>query len=257
MKNSVLISSLLLMTSLTGCSTEYNLATRQQETLMYSTDREVQIGFSVSQKVDEKYDIVEDVDVNARVERLFNRLVEVSDRKDIVYFIKVIEEDEMINAFSLPGGYVYLFSGLVEKARSDDELAGVIAHEIGHITARHGVKRLQAAYGAMILTAAAAAADGGIGAGVNLTMNTILSEYSQEDEFEADRLAVKYMRKAGFDPYGVEEFFDVLRKEQDKEIRPIMYFRSHPHIPQRKAKIRQEITGQIEFRDYLNLIDGQ
>ena len=102
-----------------GCTTEYNLATKKQETLFYDTEREIKIGDTVAPKIEAQYDMVTDVDVNERVERILDRIVAVCDRKDLIYFIKVIDDD-LINAVSLPGGYIYLFRGLIEKVDNDD-----------------------------------------------------------------------------------------------------------------------------------------
>lgn len=250
-KYGVPVLSVLFAFGLYGCSSEYNLATRQHETLMYNTDKEVKIGDSVARQVEAQYKMVTDVDVNERAQRIMTRLVEVTDRKDVVFFIKVIDDDIM-NAVSLPGGYIYLFRGLLEKMDSDDEIAGVVAHEMGHITARHAVKRIQAAYGAMVLEIAAVQAGGGNAAA--LALNTIFSSYSQADEFEADRLAVKYIRAAGYDPNAVVTVLRKLREHEVKEpTRQFSYWRTHPYIAQRIAAANKEISGTLEFRDYLNL----
>ena len=136
------VSAAVLFFICPGCSSEYNLATKQQETLIYDADKEVDLGAKVARQIEKHYKINTDVDVNERVEKILKRIVAVCDRKDIVYFIKVINEDYM-NAASLPGGYVYVFQGLLDKIDNDDQLAGVIAHEVGHINARHAVKQIQ------------------------------------------------------------------------------------------------------------------
>lgn len=254
-KVGVSLLSLFLCVGFMGCSTEFNLATQQQETLIYTTDKEIRMGVNMAAKWNDHYDINTDVDVNARVEGLLAKIVAVSDRKDIVYFIKVIDDEEIVNAVSLPGGYIYIFKGLLEKVKDDTELAGVIAHEVAHITARHAVKRLQNAYGALLLQVASTQAGGNVAGGVGLALNTIFMEYSLHDEFESDRLAVKYLRKAGYDPRGVTGFLETLQDEhQQDKIRPFSYWRTHPNISQRIATANQEITGQLDFKDYLNLI---
>lgn len=237
-----------------GCSTEYNLATQQQETLLYGTDKEVSIGEAVSVKMEQQYDIVTDVDVNERVRRILDRVAAVCDRKDIAYFIKVIDKDIM-NAVSLPGGYVYIFKGLMDKLETDDQIAGVIAHEVAHITARHAVKRIQNAYGAMILQGLATQSNAKVAQGVNFALISIFSEYSQQDEFEADRLGVKYLKKAGYDPNAMVQVLVELREDQEKgPVREYSYWRTHPFIPQRISVVNQAITGKMDFKDYLNLM---
>ena len=239
---------------LSGCSTEYNLATQQQETLIYGTDKEVSIGEAVSARMEQQYDVVTDVDVNERARRVLDRIAAVCDRKDITYFIKVFDKDIM-NAVSLPGGYVYIFKGLLDKLETDDQIAGVIAHEVAHITARHAVKRIQNAYGAMILQGLATQSSAKVAQGVNFALISLFSEYSQQDEFEADRLGVKYLKKAGYDPNAMVEVLVKLREDQEKSpAREYSYWRTHPFIPQRISVVNQAITGKMDFKDYLNLM---
>lgn len=253
-KMGVSLLGAFLCINLIGCSTEYNLATKKQETLMYSTEKEVQIGDSVAAQVKDNYKFIEDIDANERVKKILDKIVEVCDRKDVTYFIKIIDEEDL-NAVSLPGGYVYIFKGLLDKVKNDDQLAGVIAHEVGHITARHSVKRLQAYYGAMLLQLASIETGGRVASGVNFALTSLFMEYSQEAEFESDRLAVKYLKKAGYDPNQMTDLLEILYKENQKEpLRKYSYWRTHPHIKQRMAIVNKELSGKLEFKDYLNLV---
>lgn len=248
----------LIPALLAGCTTSYNVATGEQESLLYGTDKETQIGDSLARQFEEQFKVVPDLDVNERVERILNRIAAVCDRKDLVYSIRVVEEEE-VNAISLPGGYVYIFKGLFDQAKTDDQLAGVIAHEVGHITAKHSMKRLQAAYGYTLLQVLAVASrDTQVVQGTMAIMNTLFFAYSQQDEFQADKLAVRYLKRAGFDPQGMVEVLKILQKEQQKRSAgQFSYFRTHPHISERIAMSNQEIKGQIEFRDYLNLTGSE
>lgn len=248
------LSLMIFCFTLFGCASEYNLATKQQETLLYGTEKEVAIGEAVASKMEEEYEIIADVDVNERVQKILDRIVAVCDRRDIVYFIKVVDKD-IINAVSLPGGYIYVFKEVVDKAANDDQLAGVIAHEVGHITARHAVKRIQNIYGMLILQGLASQSSARVAQGVNLALTSLFLEYSQQDEFESDRLAVKYLRKAGYDPKEMANFLQILKNEEEKEpIRQYSYWRTHPFISQRISVVNQEVTGKLEFKDYLNLM---
>lgn len=244
----------ILVLIFVGCATEYNLATQQEEMILYSNDREVSIGTKVAQSIEKNYEINTDVDVNQRVEKILKDIVAVSDRKDVVYFIKVINKD-IINAISLPGGYIYIFQGLLDEIESDDELAAVVAHEVAHITAKHGIKRLQSSYGAMALQLLASHSNSEVASGVGLMLNTIFTEHSQEAEFESDRLGVKYLKAAGYDPHGMVKFLTRLRnKEERTSPKAIVYWRTHPHLSKRIAVVNQEIKGKLEFREYLNLM---
>jgi predicted Zn-dependent protease len=244
---------MLFCCALAGCTTEYNLATQQQETLLYDTDKEVKIGEAVAPRIEAQFKVITDVDVNERVERILDRIVAVCDRKDLVYFIKVLDDDP-INAVSLPGGYVYVFRGLIDKVDNDDQLAGVIAHEVAHITAKHGVKRMQNAYAALLLQVASTQANGNVAGGTNLALNSLFLEYSQQAEFEADRLGVKYLKKAGYDPKAMAQFLRKLKEAKEKEpLQAHSYWRTHPYLSQRIGMANQAVTGKLEFRDYLNM----
>jgi len=251
----VFIGALILFTVI-GCTTEYNLATQKQETLMYSSEKEVKIGDKIAPKIEARYNIVTDIDVNERIERIFKKIVAVCDRKDLVYFVKIIDEDP-INAVSLPGGYVYVFRGLIDHAQNDDQIAGVIAHEIGHITARHGVKRMQNAYAAMAVQLAAISSRGAnVASGTSLALTSLFVEHTQQAEFEADRLSVKYLKKAGYDPAEMAEFLKIVKREKEKApLRRFSYWKTHPNISQRISVVNQAVTGKLEFRDYLNLTE--
>ena len=237
-----------------GCFSEFNPATGREETLMYGDEKEKSIGASASLQVEKTVKFNTDVDVNERAERILKRIVAVCDRKDLVYTVRVIEDDG-INAFSLPGGYVYVNKGLVDLIGNDDQLAAVIGHEVGHITAKHAMKRLQGAYGAMVLEGAAiASGQGSVVAGVGIAADSLLFANSREDEFQADHLGVRYMKRAGYDPSQMRVMLGKLLEHQMKEpLRPFTYWRTHPYIPQRMARAAQAAKGAAEFRDYLNI----
>ena len=262
-KMGVCVLSVCLAVFFCGCTSEYNLATRQQESLLYSTDKEVRIWERVAEQVEEQFEVIEDIDLNERLDLVLERIVQVCDRKGLLYFAKIIDEkeesgEEIINAVSLPGGYIYVFKDLMDKIENDDQLAGVIAHEVGHITARHGVKRLQAFYGAMLVQILSMETkNSDVAAGVSLAISSLFTEYSQQDEFQADQLAVKYMKKAGYDPAQMIVFLEMLKEKQEKDpIRVYSYWRTHPHISRRIAVTNKEITGKLEFKDYLNIIQS-
>jgi|CXWL01.1.fsa_nt_gi predicted Zn-dependent protease len=247
---------ILILSCLTviGCSTEYNTALRRQDTLLYGDDREKSIGSSVALSVEKNLKISNEIDINERVRKIFDKIVAVCDRQDIVYTIRVVDEDVM-NAFSLPGGYVYIYKGLIDKLDNDDQLAGIIGHEVSHIVAKHSLKRLQAAYGAMILTGAAVVGgQGELAAGIDLAASTVLLQNSREDEFQADRLGVKYMTLAGYDPTQMKPVLEkLLQSSMKKGPQVKSYWRTHPYIPLRIARVDAQANGKSQFKDYLNL----
>lgn len=256
-KFGVHILFLLFCFSLPACmTTEYNLATERQETLLLDTEKEVNMGNSLATYVEQQFEINTDIDTNERVLAIAKRIEDVCDRKELLYTVRVINKEE-VNAFALPGGYIYVYKGLIDKVDNDDELAGVIAHEFGHTTAKHALKRLQASYGYTLLQiAAATTGNAGMMQGLDLAFASIITGYSREDEFEADRLSVKYMKKAGYRPEEMAVFLAKLQKITAKEpIRPYTYWRTHPFTSQRIAAVQQEITGETTFRDYIRLTE--
>ncbi len=243
-----------------GClQTHYNLASHQQDYTVTSTEREVAMGHRIARRVEEELPPVADEPLQARLRGIGERLAAVSDRRELVYRFTAVDGDD-INAFALPGGFVFVFRGLVEAAASDDELAGVIAHEVAHIAARHSIKRYEGGLGAQIAALAVLAsreAQAARGLGVALQASRLA--YARHDELEADRLGVKYLRAAGFDPQGMLTFLE-RQQEEDRDhvrampralIRP-QYARSHPFVPERISAVKEELFGVADYLDYLN-----
>ena len=160
------------------------------------------------------------------------------------YHFKIVKDKEL-NAFAIPGGFIYVNKGLMDIA-TNDELAGVLAHEIGHIAARHSVKRLQAVLGYQIIMGIALGISGQqtIGQATDVVFNLVNLGYSRKDELLADRLAVKYSRKSGFNPRGILTFFEKLKKEAEKEGPNfnLVFLSSHPPLEQRIKNIEDEIA---------------
>lgn len=231
---------------------DYNTVTGRDEPVYTSTEQEVALGDSVAKQIEKAYKPIEDKHMQERVELIGNRLAKVCDRKELIYHFKVLDIDD-INAVSLPGGWVYVFKGLVDKTKNDDELAGVIAHEIGHICARHSVKRAQAGSISNIAMIAVAIAGGGNAAqATNLALTSLMAAYSREDEFEADRRAVIYTKAAGYDPDALITFMQTMKEAQKFNIRPYSYFRSHPYEGERVGNINRQITGTLDFNGWIN-----
>ena len=231
---------------------EYNPVTGKEDLLIISTEQEISMGASIAKQVERVYKPVEDKYMQERVELIGNRLVQFCDRKELIYHFKALDVDD-INAVSLPGGWVYVFKGLIEKSKNDDELAGVIAHEIGHIAARHSVKRFQTgmlANIAMILVATTQS--GRTTAGTDLAINSLMTAYSRGDEFEADRRAVRYTKAAGYDPNAIISFMKTMKEVNKDKIRPYSYFRTHPYEGERIGVVTREIKGTGDFNSWIN-----
>ena len=240
-----------------GCTTEYNVATRQEETYYYSTDKEVQIGQSIARHVTEQYKLTDDPLIQKRVEDIGKKIVAVCDRKDIDYHFYALAEKD-VNAFSLPGGFVYVNKGLVDRVVNDDELACVMGHEIAHIVARHSIKRLQAlqGYSFLRILVAVGARSSDVGNAADLAFSEILMGYSREDEMLADQLASRYAKAAGYDPHAMITFLTKLQEVERRSpersyVHP--YFKSHPYIPDRIRIVKQELGEEVNFKDYINI----
>lgn len=244
---------------LCSCSVTYNLATQQEELTFITPEKEERIGRNLSSQVEEKFPLEPDILVQNRVKEIGKKLAGVCDYRSISYHFAVLtSEEDMVNAFALPGGYVYVFKDLIDKVESDDELAAVIAHEIAHVTARHSVKRMQASLGDTFLRLALAASDidNATRARANEALNQLMLSYSREDEIQADRLGIKYSGLAGYNPEGAVRFLERLMEIQRKApIKRYFRYRTHPYLSERIAITREAVYGRMEFRDYINRRD--
>ncbi len=252
--------SLLVMVwgvALGGCATEFNVATKRQDLMVYSTDQEVKMGRSLSAQIEKHYTVIQDPELNDRLDQVAQRVTAVCDRKELLYRFGIIEDEEdkdMVNAVSLPGGYIYVFKNLMKTAETDDELAAVVAHEVAHVVARHSIKRLQAIWGYNALTLlAVGAGDPELASGVQQAYLHLLMGYSQEDELTADQIGARYTKEAGYDPEAMITFLEKLRQIDKKESpRSYTYWRTHPYVSSRIRTTKQEIGEQISFEDYIN-----
>ncbi|MDD5071058.1 MAG: M48 family metalloprotease [Candidatus Omnitrophica bacterium] len=242
----------------TSClTTEYNVGTHNTDYMIYSTDREVSIGQNVAKQIAKKFEISENPFDIQRVSTLGAKIAQICDRKEISYYFYVIEKDpdkkSQVNAFALPGGYVYIFKELLDML-DDQELAFVLSHEVGHIVSRHSIKRLQAAmgYNLLILASTQAPSDNNFSAGVSFALSQLMSAYSREDELNADRLAVNYLTALGYDG---KSGISVIKKLHDKDkrnIRPLSYFRTHPYTGDRIRGIKESLHLPLDASDYIN-----
>lgn len=167
---------------------------------LISKDQEISIGRDVAKQLEKEYGLVNDPALQERVNRIGQSLVAVSDRRDLTYSFKVLNSKD-VNALAAPGGYIYVFKGLVDLMPSDDELAGVIGHEVGHVVKRHTVHQIEKSLGMSILFGFIF---GDRGAFLqNLALNAIMAGHSRDDEREADKLGFLHSYKAGYNPYSM------------------------------------------------------
>lgn len=234
--------------SISGCATIYNPATEKKEFIFITTPMEVALGQNTAMQVAKQYTFIKDSRQVNKVTEIGEKLAKVSDRTDLKYHFSVVEDKE-INAFTMPGGYIYINSGLLDIT-TDDELACVIGHEIGHVAARHIAKKLQAQLGYDILMNIAVqnASVRQMQQAIDITFNLVELGYSREDELLADRLGAKYAYKAGYNPYAMISFLKKLKEKDKDELGPV-FLRSHPYASQRIQMMEKEISAIISKVD--------
>ena len=243
----------LIFTS--GCITaEYDVSTHRQNIFLYSVDKEVALGKNIAKGIEKELKISKNPQYIERINRIGSKIVKVCDRQEINYYFYVIDKKNEYNAFSIPGGYVYVFKNLMDDL-NDDELAFVVAHEIGHIVARHAIKKLQAAMGMnlLVLASTQAEANPGFQKGLSFALAQIMVAYSREDEYTADELATKYIKMAGYNPKAGINVLNKLYQQHKKEpLREYSYFRTHPYVAQRISHIKEYLGIPLDVNDYIN-----
>jgi beta-barrel assembly-enhancing protease len=217
----------------------------------YSLESEIRMGKQYAMQVESSVKLVQDPVVNEYVNRIGQNLVRNSDAQ-VPFTIKVIDSDE-INAFALPGGFFYVNSGLILAADEEAELAGVMAHEISHVCARHGMRQLTRAQWAQIGTLPLIFVGGGIGYGIyeaaGLGLPLTFMKFQRNFEAEADYLGLQYMYKTGYDPQAFISFFEKIQaKEKKKPGAVAKAFASHPQTPDRIEASQKEIATILPAR---------
>jgi hypothetical protein len=218
----------------------------------YSLEKEIRMGKEYAQQIEQSAKLVQDPVINEYVNRIGQNLVRNSDAK-VPFTIKVIDSDE-INAFALPGGFFYVNSGLILAADEEAELAGVMAHEIAHVAARHATRQMTRSQWANFASLPLIFVGGGIGyaarsiAGIGLPL-TFLS-FSRGFESEADYLGTQYMYASGYDPQAMISFFEKIESQEKKKPGSLAKaFGTHPPTPDRVSKIQNEIATILPGRE--------
>ena len=217
----------------------------------YSLETEIRMGKQYAMQVESTVKLVQDPVVNEYVNRIGQNLVRNSDAQ-VPFTIKVIDSDE-VNAFALPGGFFYVNSGLILAADEEAELAGVMAHEISHVAARHGMRQMTRANIAQIATIPLIFVGGGIGYGIyeaaGLGLPLTFMKFQRNFEAEADYLGLQYMYKTGYDPQAFISFFEKIQAKEKKKPGTIAKaFASHPQTPDRIAASQKEIATILPAR---------
>ncbi|NOY88539.1 MAG: M48 family metalloprotease [FCB group bacterium] len=213
--------------------------------ILIPSSQEVAIGNGMAKQVEQTEKVLQDTVWQDYVNSVGQKIVAVCDRRNITYHFTVINSDQ-INAFATPGGHIFIYIGLLRRMDNEAELAAVLGHEISHVVARHGIKRLQAALG---VAAAYRLAFGGdnssdiINSAVGAGMNLIFSGYSRSNEREADKDGIYYMTKAGYNPQAAVTMFEKLAQLGGKGNSNIFEKLSadHPETEERIKNAKSEI----------------
>jgi len=211
----------------------------------YSLERQIALGKQVSMQVETQSKIINDPVVSEYINRLGQNIVRNSDSQ-VPFTIKVIDSDD-INAFALPGGFFYVNSGLILAADEEAELAGVMAHEIGHVAACHAARENTRANLVQMMTIPLIFMGGPIGyaayEGAGLAVPLTFLKFSRGFEAQADYLGVQYMYKAGYDPQAFISFFEKVQAQEKKKPGTISKaFETHPQTPDRIQASQAEIA---------------
>jgi len=214
----------------------------------FSQNQEIELGRSYSSQLNGELELINDPHITGYVEEMGRRIVGVSLRRDLDYRFFVVNTKE-VNAFALPGGFIYVNRGLIETTESESELAGVIGHEIGHVVGKHSLKQLSKKLLLAGITVGAGMAVGAkskkwgqvvsIAGGIGVFFAAL--KYSRDDEREADWLALTELDKAGYDPWGMVQFFEKLEGTTKGGHMPA-FLSTHPLPAERKANMRRQIA---------------
>ncbi len=206
-----------------------------------STQEEVAMGAQYAAEINQQLPIVTDPEVARYITILGDSLARVADTRNLDWHFYVVDQNE-VNAFAVPGGFIYINRGLIERSETLSELAGVLGHEIGHVTERHSMKQMQKSQGlnlGMVMTCVLAPAVCQSQAGataIQLGAGAGFAKFSRDDEREADRVGIEYAVRAGIDPRGVPNMFRTLLSERQAKPGALDgFFSTHPLAEDRVA----------------------
>jgi len=251
--NTIMRSSIILfLIALSGCAV--NPVTGESDFVLMSEDEEISIGRQNHAKIIQQYGLYENPALQEYVQKVGDKLAAKSHRSNLIFRFTVLDSHE-INAFALPGGYIYITRGLLAYLSNEAELAAVLGHEIGHVTARHAVRQQSTAAATGLLAAVLASQAGFNGAGdlLNTIGTALVRGYGRDNELESDRLGAEYLAKTGYDPLAMIEVIKVLKNQEiyDKALakkegrEPNAYhgvFATHPENDKRL----QEVIGRAK-----------
>lgn len=232
-----------IVTVLWGVSLLANIAFSQL--ILISRNQEIEMGKEVAAALEKEYGVWDDPEQTRRIERIGRSLVAVCERKDMPYTFKILNERKELNAMTAPGGFIYITRALLEALESDDEVAFVLGHEIGHVTGDHIRKQLsQAIAGSLLLDILTGRASQLVRIGTDIMFSLYQSGYSRQHERDADSRGVRYMKAAGYNPVAAITALKKLGMERYKGL--IRWFGTHPDVPSRIQRIAEMLRVDPE-----------
>jgi len=225
-----------------------------------SEDEEIALGRQNAEQVNSHLPVVTDPVVRAYIQELGSQIARTTSRSDLDWNFYVVNTPQ-VNAFALPGGYIYVNRGLIESTDKLSELAGTLGHEIGHVIQRHSVKQMETAQktnvGVAVLCTLTSICESGLGqAAVEVGGSAFFARHTRLDELQADSEAVVNVSRAGIDPNGIPELFELLLRERARTPNTLeAWFASHPMEEARIGRARRLITDLELARDGNLLID--
>ena len=231
----------------TGCDTAADLVLPPAE--------EEKLGDKVEAQFHDASDVTlyEGMTANEYIDELGRKAVEAAGddvEEEIEYEFKVIDAPDTVNAFAMPGGQIYFYTGLLQLAENEAEVMSVMCHEVAHVTRRHIAKRLVATYGAQALIDAALGENPGLVAklAAAVAAKGALLKYSRDHESEADEYGIGYAIRAGYDPHGFVTFFQKLKEQSGNTPDALKWLSSHP-LPEDRVEAAREQIGNQTFDD--------
>lgn len=239
-----------------GCAT--NPVTAQRNLAVFTEQQEINLGREADREIIRQFGYYDDPQIQQYVNQVGQRVARVSARRNLTYTFKVVDSPQ-VNAFALPGGFIYVTRGILAELNSEAELAGILGHEVTHVDARHGIQQLTRALGASILSilAAVGTRDPNWGGAATLIFQNILNGYGREAEYEADRVGLYYTYQAGYDPRALAGF---LRRLANRERVLVGGYHSlaatHPETSQRLDRVETFAQIRIQRGEQQALVVG-
>ena len=223
------LSAMLAATALAGCAT--NPVTGRADLVTMSEAQEIEIGRQQHPKILEEFGRYDDEALQAYVSQVGQRIAAVSHRPQLQYTFTVLDSEE-VNAFALPGGYVYITRGIMAYLNSEAELVAVLAHEVGHVTARHSVRQQTGAtatgVGATVIGILTGSGD--LAHVANMAGTALVSGYGRDMELEADGLGAQYLDRLGYDPDAMIDVVRLLKNQETLRIQQARQENRKPHV---------------------------